>query len=188
MKEKIKIIAIFGKSGSGKDTIQKWLVNNGYGCGIVSHTTRPPRDYEKDGIDYHFITNYKFAEKIYNGDMLEATEFNNWMYGTSIEALSKDKINIGVFNPDGIRCLLDERRIEVLPIYIVTSDKIRLLRNLKREKEPNCSEICRRFFTDDKDFQNIEFEYLYFDNNKKRTNFETLINKIKKTGFLNKVD
>lgn len=186
--EKIKIIAIFGKSGSGKDTIQKWLVNNLGGRGIVSHTTRPPRDYEVNGKDYYFISNLEFAEKIYNGDMLEATEFNNWMYGTSIEALNKDGLNIGVFNPEGIRCLLDDKRLDVLPIYIIASNKTRLLRNLKREKEPDCAEICRRFFTDEKDFENIEYKSLYFFNEKRRKNFDNLIKRIEKTGFLDKVD
>ena len=55
MAQKYKIIALFGKSSAGKDTIQKWLVQHMDNAHeIISCTTRPPRDYENDGIDYHF--------------------------------------------------------------------------------------------------------------------------------------
>lgn len=76
--KRIKVIALFGKSGAGKDTIQKELlkyIDNSQG--IVSNTTRAPRDYEKDGIDYHFISVEDFTKKVLNGEMLEATEFNH---------------------------------------------------------------------------------------------------------------
>lgn len=77
--KKIKIIALFGPSGSGKDTLAKYLVSNISADihEIVSCTTRPMRDYEQDGIDYHFLTNEQFTEKVLNGSMLEATSFRN---------------------------------------------------------------------------------------------------------------
>ena len=56
---KYTIIAIMGKAGSGKDTLCKALLNEPEfltARPIVSCTTRPIRDYEKDGIDYHFLT------------------------------------------------------------------------------------------------------------------------------------
>lgn len=83
---KIKVIALFGKSGAGKDTIQKRIVSSypDEVCGIVSCTTRPKRDYEIDGIDYHFITNEAFAKHVLDGTMIEATDFRGWFYGTPI--------------------------------------------------------------------------------------------------------
>lgn len=156
--DKINIIAIFGKSGSGKDTIQKYIVNkyNKETKSIISCTTRPKRDYEQNGIDYYFLSSIDFAEKVLNGEMLEATEFNGWFYGTSFSELDKNKINVGVFNPSGIEALLSDGRINVIPVEVYTSDKIRLIRSLNREKNPNCYEICRRYFTDEKDFDDID--------------------------------
>lgn len=176
--KRIKVIALFGKSGAGKDTIQKELlkyIDNSQG--IVSNTTRDPRDYEKDGIDYHFISVEDFAKKVLNGEMLEATNFNNWFYGTSIDSLSKDKLNIGVFNPAGINCLWSDNRLNIIPIYIDASDKTRLLRQLNREKEPDCSEICRRFFTDEKDFQeeNFDFKYKIYNNEEEKIDIKKII-------------
>ena len=122
---KIKVIALFGKSASGKDSIQRWIIKSFPSAthSIISCTTRPRRDYEEDKKDYFFLTNEEFTNKVLDGSMLEATEFNNWFYGTPIEALDKDKINIGVFNPAGIDALLSDSRIEVIPLYVLAPDK-----------------------------------------------------------------
>ena len=61
--------------------------------------------------------------------------------------------------------MLQDPRLNVYPVYIHASDKTRLLRNLNREEKPNCSEICRRYFTDEQDFDDIPFEYFTFNNN-----------------------
>lgn len=182
---KIKVIALYGKSGSGKDTIQQWLVSNlPNSNGIVSCTTRPPRDYEIEGKDYYFLSTVAFGEKVLNGDMLEATSFRDWMYGTSLDSLNEEKINIGVFNPEGLECLLQDPRLDVLPIYIYADDKIRLIRNLNREKHPDCAEICRRFFTDDKDFADISFFSLVYNNNNYRKSFTNILHLIDSTNFI----
>ena len=158
---RIKIIALFGPSGSGKDTLAKYLINNVSNThAIISCTTRPKRDYEKESIDYYFLDNDTFAKKVLNGTMLEATSFRNWFYGTPIESLDQNKINIGVFNIQGIECLLQDNRLDIIPVYIACEDKIRLQRCLLREGNPDCEEICRRFLTDLKDFENIPFEYI----------------------------
>ena len=72
---KIKIVTLFGKSGAGKDTVQKRIVSSADYHSIVSCTTRPAREKEKDGVDYFFLTNDEFAEKVMNNEMLEATSF-----------------------------------------------------------------------------------------------------------------
>ena len=168
--EKIKIIALFGEAGSGKDYIQNALIESTwdkrYFHKVISSTTRPPREGEKDGVDYHFIPS---SAEFFNLDnmhkWIEFTSFRNWWYGTSIDHLSTEKINIGVFNIKGICSLLEDEQIECLPIYIKTYPKIRLLRQLQRETNPDCDEIIRRYLTDQKDFLNIPFEYHVIYNN-----------------------
>lgn len=161
-----KILALFGESGTGKDTIQKWIVSNIPNTkGIISCTTRPKRDYEVEGVDYYFLTPDVFGEKVLDGSMLEATSFNDWFYGTTLEELDKNKINVGVFNLQGIECLLEDSRLHVVPVYVATSPKERLMRALQREENPNCAEICRRFLSDLKDFDEIYFDdYIIFRN------------------------
>jgi guanylate kinase len=158
---KYKIVALCGKAGAGKDTILNKLCEENKSFNkIISCTTRPSRDYEKNGIDYYFLSNEQFLQKVASGEMLEASEFRGWFYGTSIESLKEDYINIGVFNPEGILNLIEtsatiNTQINILPIEIFSSDKERLIRQLNREKNPNCEEICRRFQTDNKDFLNF---------------------------------
>lgn len=169
MNSKYKIIALFGEAGSGKDYIQKHIMKTNYGKyhlnEIISCTTRPPREGEKDGVDYHFFSR---AEELIKLDMLEFTTFRDWWYGTPISSLDINKINIGVFNISGINQLINKdylNRINCFPIYIKTDPKIRLLRQLQREINPDCEEIARRFLADQKDFLNIPFHYHIIFNN-----------------------
>lgn len=155
MKKKYKIIVLFGKSGAGKDTALKEICKDKDFNKIITCTTRPKRDYEIDGIDYHFLTPLEFYTKSKNGEMIEETCFNDWYYGTNLNDLSEDKINIGVFNINAICQLFNNPYLDIELIYIKASDKTRLLRNLNRECKPNCYEICRRFLADKKDFEKI---------------------------------
>lgn len=150
-----KILALFGPSGAGKDTIQKWYASHADINEIISATTRPPREYEQDTVDYYFLTDEEFTDKVLDGSMLEVTSFRGWYYGTPIESLKEDKINIGVFNLDGLDILLRDDRVQVLPVYINASNKTRILRCLNREQAPDVHEVCRRFLKDEEDFANV---------------------------------
>lgn len=162
--DKIKLIVLCGKAGVGKDATLHRVVELAPDLfnEIVSCTTRPPREGEIDGVHYHFLTIEQFTEKILSGDMLEATEFNGWHYGTMASSLSQDKINIGVFNPAGIAALLEDENLDITVFHITAKPKTRLIRQLNREEEPNVYEILRRFFTDEDDF--LELDRLEFDN------------------------
>lgn len=156
---KIKIIAICGKAGSGKDSILHQLKKSYDVQEIISCTTRPMREGEQDGVNYFYLTNEQFADKLVNNDMLEATVFNDWCYGTMKSSLSKNKWNVGVFNLQGIEILQENPQIDLKIFYIYTPDKLRLLRQLQREDDPNCHEIIRRFSADEKDFQFLELKF-----------------------------
>ena len=168
MNNKIKVIALFGKSASGKDTIKEKLLDelSDISHRIVSFKTRPTRDGEVEDVDYFFVTEEEFTKYVVTNILIEATSFKSWFYGTDFSALDKDALNIGVFNVTAIEALLEDPRLDVLPVYIESSDKIRLLRSLNREKHPDCAEICRRFQADEKDFCDIPFDYITFVNNK----------------------
>ena len=80
---------------------------------MVSATTRPPREGEINGVDYHFLTPAEFLSELDNNRMLEATCFNDWAYGTPITSLDDKKINVLVLNPEGINILSWDKRIDL---------------------------------------------------------------------------
>lgn len=162
--KKFKIIALIGESGCGKDTLMKSVLEEYDMHEIISHTTRPAREGEIDGKNYHFVSKTKFFDEIKNNNMLETSVFNNWMYGTHKNALDINKTNIGVFNPEGIRSLLNNPEVEVTVVRLQAGDKTRLMRQLNRELEPNVEEIIRRYSADKADFSKLNFPYIEVDN------------------------
>jgi len=157
-----KILCIMGKAGAGKDTLMGEILNlfPNIFSPVVSFTSRPKREHEIEGVSYYFIPKSKFLLKIKDRSMIEWTYFNNWYYGTAQESFSKDKINICVCNPEGVRHF-KKLGFDIMPIYIDVKDKTRLLRQLNREDDPDVKEIIRRYTTDEKDFQNLEYEFKF---------------------------
>ena len=83
---------------------------------------------------------------------------------------------MGIFNIHGISSLLRLKNLEVLPVRIkVTNEKERIIRALNREKNPSCSEICRRFLADEEDFKVIPFQYKTFFNDKPQSSFKDFL-------------
>jgi len=83
-----KVIVISGPSGVGKSTIVKQVCERTAIARSVSATTRTKSDKETDGVDYWFLTEDQFQEKLNKDEFLEyAKVFDNW-YGTP-----KDKVD-----------------------------------------------------------------------------------------------
>lgn len=162
------VIALIGEAGSGKDTIMQNILKHYNGFNeIISCTTRPIREGEVEGVNYYYYSDETFLSKVKNNEMLEATNFNGWYYGTSYDSLRSDCPNIGVFNPDGIRAMIESPDVNVIVFKIVCSNKTRLLRQLNREDHPNVDEIVRRYEADKQDFSHLDFYYIEIKNNDK---------------------
>lgn len=161
-----KVIALMGKAGSGKDAILHELIRSLPDANeMISCTTRPIREGEVHGVNYFYMTPEEFGARVLNGEMIECTEFNSWFYGTSYETLRSNCLNIGVFNPTGVDSLMAYPDIELQVFYITASDKIRLLRQLNREGNPDVHEIIRRFKADEIDFEDLsDIPYIEISN------------------------
>ena len=84
MQKKGKLFVFSGPSGVGKGTLKAKLFEEfgGQLAFSVSATTRGPREGEKDGVDYFFISQQDFADRIAKDDFLEHATFSGNSYGT----------------------------------------------------------------------------------------------------------
>jgi guanylate kinase len=99
-----KLILFCGPSGSGKTTVVHWLLKDyPYFIFSVSATTRPKRANEREGVDYYFLTEEAFREKIRQGEFLEWEEvYPGRFYGTLKKQVEEklDQGNVVLFDVD----------------------------------------------------------------------------------------
>ena len=84
------LIVLSGPSGVGKDALLKRMKEQKYPFHyVVTVTSRPPREGERDGVDYHFISQQEFQQMIDNGEFLEwANVYGNY-YGVPRKEISQ---------------------------------------------------------------------------------------------------
>ena len=164
-----KIFVLMGKSATGKDTIYKELFKLDLDLNtIITYTTRPMRENEKEGKEYHFVTKKDLEKLKKENKVIEHRAYNTvygeWNYFTvndgQIDLNNKDYLVIGTLaSYSQIKNYY--KNDNVIPIYVYVDDGIRLERALNREREqkkPKYEEMCRRFLADSKDFSEKKLE------------------------------
>ena len=87
---------ITGPSGVGKGTLIRGVLEQVPELELsTSATTRPPREGERDGIDYHFMTPQEFEAHVAAGDFIEHAEYSGNRYGTLRSELDR-RLGAGV--------------------------------------------------------------------------------------------
>lgn len=165
-----KIICFMGKSSTGKDTLFKRLLEDkesGLDM-LVPYTTRPIRDGEKDGVEYHFTGEDKYRELLEQGKVIEERSYDTyygvWKYFTvddgTIDLQRRSYGVIGTLESYHKLCEFFGKR-KVVPVLVEVDDGIRLQRALDREKaqdNPKYEEMCRRYLADCQDFSEEKIE------------------------------
>lgn len=83
-----KLYVIAAPSGAGKTSLVKALVENSSDLNVaISHTTRPRRPHEQDGVNYHFVSPALFAKMLQEGEFVEYARVFDNHYGTSWSAI-----------------------------------------------------------------------------------------------------
>jgi guanylate kinase len=105
------VFVVSAPSGAGKSTVlSRVLKEVGQIRFSVSHTTRKPRENEKEGVDYHFVDQATFQALSEQGKMLETAQVHGHMYGTGLAELERA-------GREGVDLLLD--------IDVQGADKVR---------------------------------------------------------------
>jgi len=150
------MLVLCGGSGTGKDTIMKVLTDK-YGYNrLVTYTTRPMREGEVNGIDYHFIDRKTFNVLCAGDFFAETTSYkvaNNeiWEYGTAKRDIKDDRIVI--LNPSGLKELKKDKTLDIVAFRLFAS--YGELWNRLRERGDDSEEAARRIEADEKDFTDI---------------------------------
>ncbi|MBR4207868.1 MAG: guanylate kinase [Lachnospiraceae bacterium] len=159
-----KLYCLIGKSASGKDSIYRLLMEDPSLSlkPVVTCTTRPKRDGEEDGREYHFVSEDEMHAMEDAGLVAESrvyhTVYGDWYYftegGRSLDLSEGDRLMIATLEAfASLKAYLGEEK--TVPLYITLDDGERLERALNREraqKEPKYKEMCRRFLADEEDF------------------------------------
>ena len=151
------MIVLLGDSCAGKSSIERLLQLER----IISYSTRPIRANEVDHIDYHFITEEEFSNKLMKGGFAESTTYNGWHYAIAKEDC-KDN-SIVVVEPNGFRQLKRNPDLNIISFYIKVPERSRVIRMMLRGD--NIMESFRRIISDQGSFNGIENEVDYIIDN-----------------------
>lgn len=138
-------------SGAGKTTLIQSLFANGLAeAGVafsVSHTTRPPRPGEREGVDYHFVDEAAFHEMIAADRFLEWAEVHGHHYGTSLDqVLPRLERGIDVLldiDVKGAEQVL-ARCPEACSVFVMPPSYEALCERLRQRGQDGPEEIARR--------------------------------------------
>jgi guanylate kinase len=145
--EKGRLIIVSGPSGAGKSTIIRRVL----ACRpelkyAISFTTRAPRGTERDGVDYYFVSDEEFREKINEGEFAEWAEVHGHFYGTSARFIEENLLNgsdvIVDVDPQGAKRLLS-KYTDVLSIF-VRPPTIDVLKDRLTARETDSPEVIER--------------------------------------------
>lgn len=172
------IIALFGMSGCGKDTVKKMIEDKYPEIKPINRiTTRPMREGESQYNPYIFVNNQTLRKMALQDteNFMEVEEIKDrdWFYAThraeSFFNESPIDTYIGCYSLEATDALVDYSEMDedfyLIPIKIEVRDKVRLIRQLTREEDPDCDEIVRRYTTDSVDYRKtVQFPHFVVEN------------------------
>lgn len=160
------ILLISGPSGCGKSSLLKEVYKNisSYMFSI-STTTREPRDGERDGIDYFFVSKDEFLEDIENGHFLEWAEVHGNYYGTSLKpikkALEKGKLVIFDIDVQGHE-IVRKKLKDVMTSVFITTPSLNELEHRLLSRATDSQEVINKRLENAKNEIKYMYKYDYF--------------------------
>jgi len=164
------MVILSSPSGAGKTTLTKKLQQKYNNFKIsVSHTTRPPRSNEVDGVDYNFITKKKFEDLINDKEFYEYAKIFDNYYGTLKKNVDKIlKKNDIIFDIDwqGTKQLSKFKELKLVKLYLITDSKSELKKRLLNRDQNTKEEIEKRFNSFDEDVKHWkDYDYIIINKN-----------------------
>ena len=149
------LLILAGPAGSGKTTLCDRLVDESDRLErVVTCTTRAPREGEKDGVDYYFLSDDEFGAKAEAGEFLEWAHVHTYRYGTlksTIETKLEDDVDL-VMNIDvqGVASVQEAARKQptigqrLVTVFLMPASFEELKERLRGRGKDDEAEISRR--------------------------------------------
>lgn len=186
-----KIFYLFGKSACGKDSLYQQLIADPQLQlqPLILYTTRPMREGETDGANYHFTDEAAYRRFAQDGKIIEhrvyETVYGPWHYFLADDGAADiarfDYLAMGTLESYcSVRDYYGQAR--VVPLYIYVEDGERLIRSVKRQRQeaaPAYEEICRRFLADSRDFAKDKLDALHLERRFENQEFSVCLRAVK---------
>ncbi len=164
------MVILSSPSGVGKTTLTKKIQQKYNSFKIsVSHTTRPPRSNEVEGVDYYFVSKKEFEKLIDKKEFYEYAKIFENYYGTLKKNVDETikKYDI-IFDIDwqGTKQLSRFENLKLVKIYLITSNKQELKKRLINRNQNTKNEIEKRFRSFDDDIKHWkDYDYILINKN-----------------------
>ena len=164
------MVILSSPSGVGKTTLTKKIQQKYKSFKLsVSHTTRPPRSNEVNGVDYHFVSKKKFEELIKQKEFYEYAEIYENYYGTLKKNVDNSLLyNDIIFDIDwqGTKQLSKFKNLNLIKIYLIADNKNELKKRLIKRNLNTEKEIEKRFNSFDEDIKHWnDYDYILINKN-----------------------
>lgn len=152
------MLIFVGASASGKTELAYYLRKN-YGYQkCITTTTRPKRDFETDGVDYHFLNLTTFQDLIQANAFIETNEYHGYWYGLQKKDMLDDSILI--LDPNGANHITQAFPDQVFVCYVSSSKETRQKRMYMRKD--NKEAIVSRISEDDNIFDINHLSHVHY--------------------------
>lgn len=143
--DKKTIIAVIGKTSSGKDTVAKVLNEKYRISSVVSMTTRPKREYETNGVEHVFISKEEMSNVLKEKTIIAYTKNNKTgiEYCAALEALPSN-ICVYIINSDGVKWSKEHNKhnlFNLICVYVDLAEDEIIKRGLLRGDNPDTLRI-----------------------------------------------
>ena len=168
-RENISLI-LSSPSGAGKTTLTKKIQQKYESFKIsVSHTTRPPRDNEIDGVDYHFVSQNQFKDLIKKNSFYEHAKIFENYYGTlksNVDNIIKNNDILFDIDWQGTQQLSKFKNLNLVKIFLTTDNKEELKNRLIKRNQNSITEVEKRLKSFDEDiFHWKDYDYVIINRN-----------------------
>ena len=164
------MVILSSPSGVGKTTLTKKIQQKFSSFKIsVSHTTRPPRSNEVDGVDYNFVSKKEFIELIKQKKFYEYAKIFENYYGTlkkNVDEVFKKNDIIFDIDWQGTKQLSKFKNLNLIKIFLITENKQELKNRLLKRDENTIEEVEKRFKSFDEDIKHWnDYDYIVINKN-----------------------